>query len=121
MKNDADYHLDSLLADWHRWANNFAGVAGYGACAMFSGVKSSRQWDSEGEAADASLHNAEMRSIDFHVGELEPTLRTAIQLYARNMHARRSVWRSARLPDDRAEVLVIVGKAKAALLDRLGL
>ena len=121
MKNDADYLLDSLLSDWHLWANAFAGVAGYGACAMFSGVKSSRQWDSEGEAADASLHNAEMRSIDFHVSELEPTLRTAIQLYARNMHAKRSVWRSARLPEDKTEVMMIVGRAKTALLERMGL
>lgn len=119
MKDEARYFLDDLLADWHRWARCWQAVAEHGACAMFSGVKSSRQWDSENETTDSALHNTQMKAVDFHVNELEPMYRTALQIHARNLVTGRSVWTSARLPSDIEERAIILQKARNSLLKRL--
>jgi len=119
MRNDVWDILDSLLADWHHWASNFKHVAQSGSCAMFTDVKSSRQWQDSDELHDASKHNSTMKAIDFHVDQLEPAHRTAIQIKARNLVTGVNVWTSARLPKDpqaRAEILM---QAKSALLARL--
>ena len=119
MRNDVWDILDTLLADWHCWASNFKHVAQSGSCAMFTDVKSSRQWQDSDELHDAAKHNSTMKAIDFHVNELEPAQRTAIQIKARNLVTGVSVWTSDRLPTDpqaRAEILM---QAKNTLLMRL--
>ena len=113
------YRLDSVLCEWHRWAKGFQMVAAHGACAMFAGVKSSRQWDSENEALDGSLHNSEMKTVDFHIGEMEPMHRTAIGIHARNLSTGRSVWTSARLPADLEQRQLILREARNILTKRL--
>lgn len=115
---DVRYILDDLLADWHRWAKGYSAGA-HSACAMFIDVKSSRQYDDEGDVADADLHRSKMKSIDFHVGELEPLFRTALQIQARNLVTGFSVWTSARLPVDVVERAVILRDARNNLQDRL--
>ena len=119
MKDETRYILDDLLAEWHRWASGWQAVATHGASAMFTGVKSSRQWDSENEATDASLHNTQMKAFDFHVGELEPLHSTALQIQARNLVTGRSVWTSARLPQDPVMRLTILIEARINLTKRL--
>lgn len=119
MIDETRYLLDSLLADWHQWARGYQPVASHGTSAMFQGVRSSRQWDSESDATDASLHNSQMVTVDFHIGELSPLQRTALGIHARNLVTGRSVWSSARLPADVAERAVILGEARRALTDGL--
>jgi len=119
MKDDARELLDSLLGDWHKWSQGFQVVAGHGTSAMFTGVRSSRQWDNQDEVNDGGLHNAQMKAVDFNVGELSPTYRTALQFNARNIATGRSVWTSPRLPTDLATRAQLLGLARSALLARL--
>lgn len=121
MRDESNVILDDLLAQWHRWANGFKIVVSHGTSAMFQGAPSSRQWDNADEVADAVCHNTEMKSLDFHIMELEPVARTAICINARNLVTGSSVWVSARLPKDIEQRAVILGKARAELLKRLGM
>lgn len=120
MKNDSTNIIDDLLCAWHRWADKWSPCAGHGSCAMFTGVKSSRQFDSEGDVADASLHNTQMKAIDFHVSEMSEVYRTALQICARNLATGAAVWRSPRLPQDAEKCQEVVTAAKVELLVRLG-
>lgn len=111
--------LDDLLAEWHRWARGFQAVPGHRTSAMFQGVRSSRQWDSANDVIDGSLHDQTMRAFDFHVNELEPVYRTALQIQARNLVTGKSVWSSPRLPNDIESRAQLLGLARVALLSRL--
>lgn len=86
---------------------------------MFTDVKSSRQWQDADEVLDNAKHNSTMKAIDFIVGEMEPSHRTALQLKARNLCTGVSVWTSARLPTDPLQRTEILMKAKTVLLQRL--
>lgn len=119
MKDETRYILDSLLADWHRWANGFSIVGSHSTAPMFNGMVSSRQWDSEGDVIDGHLHSSQMQSVDFHINELEPMHRTAIGIQARNLVTGRSVWTSARLPQEVEKRAVILMEARNNLLKRL--
>jgi len=119
MKNDSHQILDSLLSDWHRWAQGYSPVAGHGTSAMFTAVRSSRQWDSEDETLDASLHNTQMKAVDFHISEMSPLFRTALCINARNLATGRSVWTSARLPADVKERAIVLGEARSVLIVKL--
>ena len=119
MQNDIDSILDALLIDWHCWASNFRHLSQSGSCAMFTDVKSSRQWQDADEVLDCAKHNLTMKALDFHINELEPNHRTAIQIKARNLYTGVSVWTSARLPADPLERTAILMAAKSALITRL--
>lgn len=119
MIDESRYLLDSILSDWFQWARGFQPVASHGTSAMFSGVRSSRQWDSESDATDASLHNDQMQTVNFCIDEMTPIHRTALNLQARNLVTGRSVWTSARLPADVAARAVILGEARRLLTVKL--
>ncbi len=123
LESPTQYQLNDLLAEWHRWGDGQPAVQGYGQCIMFTGVKSSgRQWDSENESLDSSLHEAQMKAFDHHVDELnDPMYRTALGIQARNLCTGHSVWTSARLPKDIAERAVIMKNARDALTKRLAI
>ena len=120
MKNDSLSLLDDRLISWHRWAKNWTPCAGHGASAMFTDVLNSRQFDSEWDLADASLHKAQVKAVDFHVGEMSDVYRTALQMCARNLSTGAAVWRSPRLPEDVEQCREVVTAAKVELLGRLG-
>lgn len=111
--------LDDILREWHRWAAGWSDVAAYGSCAMFAGYRSPRQWDDGGEIADASIRDAAMRAVDFHVSELAPLHRTALQIQARNLSTGRDTWSSARLPSDLDVRARVVADARNLLARRL--
>ncbi len=119
MKDDTQHLLDDLLSQWYQWSKRWTAVPQYGASAMFSGARSSRQWDDEDDIADAHIHHSQMEAIDFHVGELKDVYRTALGLHARNLACGTNVWGSARLPQDVKARAVLLGEARAALLGRL--
>ena len=119
MKDESSIILDDLLGDWHVWAQADKLIPGHSKSAMFQSVRASRQWDSENDVTDCSLHNAKMKAIDFHVGELCDVYRTAICNNARNIVTGVAVWSSARLPQDTIKRHQLILDARASLLMRL--
>ena len=119
MNDDTRYLLDDLLVQWHRWARGYRHVPGVGSSAMFKNAKSPRGYESEGEIADETIHNSTMEAINFHVSELQPDQRTALQINAMNLATGRSVWTSARLPADVMARQVLLAGARAELTARL--
>ena len=86
---------------------------------MFNGLVSSKQWDSEDDVIDGSIHHSQMESVDFHINELTPLHRTAIGINARNLVTGYSVWTSARLPSDVEQRAVILRDARNILQNKL--
>ena len=119
MKDETRYLLDDLLLAWHRWASGFTPLGQHTVAPMFNGYSSSRQYDSESDVIDGALHCDHMRAVDFHISELEPMHRTAICINARNLHTGKSVWNSARLPDDAQKRQEILAVARITLTKRL--
>jgi len=119
MKDDTNTLLDDLLTQWYRWSKSWSAVPQYGASAMFSSARSSRQWDDEDELADHTIRHGQMESLDFHIGELKDSYRTALGMQARNLATGQNVWSSARLPQDAKQRAVVLAEARAALLGRL--
>ena len=119
MKDETRYLLDDLLIAWHRWASGFAPLGHHSVAPMFNGYSSSRQYDSESDVIDGTLHGDHMKSVDFHITELEPMHRTAICINARNLHTGKSVWISARLPEDAQKRQEILAVARITLTERL--
>jgi hypothetical protein len=119
MKDDTRELLDDILLRWHRWSAGYRAIADVGSSPMFKQCKSGRQYESQYEIAEHQLDDDAMKSVDFHVYELEPEHRTALQINARNLATGRSVWTSARLPTDLHARLVLLGAARTALAVRL--
>ena len=119
MKQDASYILDDLLAAWHKWARRQQPPGAIKACPMFKCAKSPRGWDSTHDLVDEELEGDRMEAIDFHVGEMPPIQRAALQINARKLATGHHVWFSARLPSDPLERAVILLDARAALVVRL--
>jgi hypothetical protein len=116
--------LTELLLQWHRWQIGFTPVPTCGADPMFRNAKSGKGWDSTGQVIHDELNASTMEAIDFHVGELpdvEKTrpYRSAIYTIAKNLHAGRNVWSSARLPVDPMERAIIYMEARNMLTRRL--
>ena len=86
---------------------------------MFTGARSSRQWDDEDEIADARIHHSQMWAVDFHIGELKDVYRAALGMQARNLATGANVWTSVRLPQDAKARVVVLGEARGVLLGRL--
>jgi len=119
MNDDTDNLLNDLLCQWHRWACGYKHVGGINSSPMFRNAKTSKGWDSLEQIADDSIDAARCESVDFHVMQLEPSHRTALQLQARNLVTGLSVWSSPRLPVDLEERTVLLMEARNKLLRRL--
>lgn len=119
MNDDTIQLFDDLLCQWHHWSKGYRPMADVGSSPMFHQCKSGRQYESQYELVEQALDDDAMRSVEFHVYELPPTQRTAIQINARNLATGRSVWRSVRLPADSVERAIVLAGARAALLVRL--
>jgi len=119
MTEQIRYMLDDLLAQWHQWAKGFSIVGQHGTAPMFNGLVSSKQWDSEDDVIDGSIHHSQMEAVDFHISELIPLHRTAIGINARNLVTGYSVWTSARLPEDVEQRAVILRDARNILQNKL--
>ena len=119
MKDEANSLLDDLLLSWFNWSQGFQPVASHGTSAMFTGVRSNRQYDSENDVTDSALHNEQMKAIDFHITELCDVYRTALGICARNLRTGKSVWKSARLPESVEGRVLILCQARTSLLLRL--
>lgn len=122
MTNDEkmiEAHLDALLKAWHRWSQNQGDALcrGYKESPTFRQYRApnadrSSGWDDE---IDESVAEA----MEFHVYAIPDPWRTALAINARNLATGRSVWRSARLPQDDTARAVIVLEARTKLMQRL--
>lgn len=119
MMNETRYLLDTILAEWHKWARGFSPVAEHHTSPVFGYQVNSRQWDSEDDVLDGHLHNSKMKAVDFHISELSPLHRTAIDIQARNLVTGRFVWTSTRLPVDVDQRAYVIAEARTQLLNRL--
>lgn len=119
MNGDARHLFDDLLCRWHHWSRGYRPIADVGSSPMFRQAKSGRQYETQYDLAERSLEDSAMESVDFHIFELPPTQRTAIQINARNLATGRSEWRSERLPADSTERAIVLAGARAALMLRL--
>lgn len=119
MKRDTTDILNDLLQDWHNASKSEPLVAERTECVTFAHHASNRGAMFEHEIAEDSLESTRLAAIQFHVDQLSPEHRTALQFEARNLNARVKVWRSVRLPADPAERDNLVMAAKAELMRRL--
>ena len=119
MNDDTRELFDDILRRWHHWSRGYRPIADVGSSPMFNQAKSGRQYETQYDLAERSLEDSTMESVDFHVYELPPTQRTAIQINARNIATGRSVWKSERLPADATERAIVLAGARAALMGRL--
>ena len=119
MRDETKAILDDLLGRWHFWAKSDKLTPQKVVCAMFSGMRSPRSWDSTDDILDSEVNNKIMKAVDFAVTELQDPHRTAIYINARNCHTGHSVWNSPRLPADPLERGAILTEARAMLLKRL--
>lgn len=119
MHNDSKAILDDILSRWHHHCKTYRVVGQSGADPMFRNAVSPKGWDSTADIADDSVNRAQMKAVDFHVGEMEDPYKAAIYVTARNCYTGRSVWLSPRLPTDPAARAVIIMDARMMLERRL--
>jgi hypothetical protein len=119
MHNDSNAILDDLLARWHHHCKSYSPVPVAGCDPMFRGAKSSRHWDSFADIADDAVNTAQMKAIDFHVGEMQEPYRAAIYITARNCYTGHGVWLSPRLPADKEEREIVILEARNIITRKL--
>jgi len=119
IRDDFHDRLDDLLSQWHWWAKKYIPVPTCGADPMFRNAKSAKGYDTTAEVVDDELTSSQMKTIDFHVGEMKDPYRSAIYVHARNCYTGRNVWLSPRLPSDPMERARILGEAKAMIIGKL--
>jgi hypothetical protein len=118
MKNDSNEILNSLLADWFRWARGYKYVAEIGSQPMFKECRSNhRQWATLDEVADEDKSTFE--AMDAIIMNLCEVYRTSLQIQARNLATGRNVWNSERLPKDPEMRAHLLADARTAVKVRL--
>jgi hypothetical protein len=121
MQNDIDHLLNDHLARWHKWCSRYQFGKGYpSSSATCRQSLTSKQYDYDNGAIDASVDDSIAEAFDACMDQLEPRHRTALSIQARNMATGISVWTSERLPSDPMERAELLGKARASILKILG-
>lgn len=120
MQADIDNILNDLLAKWHRYCAGYSYGKGYpSADVSCRQSRTSRQYDYENGAMDASVDNAIMEAFDAAMDRVDQPWRTALSVQARNLHTGSAVWSSPRLPADPMERGVILLEARNKLMKAL--
>ncbi len=111
--------LDDILAQWHRWCRSYQYVSDIHSSPMFAHSKTPRGWDTAQEIVEHEIDGGRMASVNFYVFELPSAWCTAIQINARNLVTGKSVWCSARLPEDLEARQQLLRDARNALVEKL--
>ena len=119
MHNDSNAILDDLLARWHHHCKHYSPVPVAGCDPMFRNAVSPKGWDSTADIADDTVNSAQMKAVDFHVGEMKEPYRAAIYITARNCYTGHNVWLSPRLPADRDEREIVILEARNIITRKL--
>lgn len=117
MQSDLDHLLNDLLAKWHRYCAGYSFGKGYPSSDVTCRQsRTSKQYDYDNGAMDASVDQSIMEAFDAAMDTIEQPWRTALSLQARNLHTGNSVWISPRLPADPIERGVLLMEARNKLL-----
>lgn len=120
MQADIDTILNDLLAKWHRYCAGYSYGKGYPSTDVSCRQsRTSRQYDYENGAMDASVDNAIMEAFDAAMDRVDQPWRTALSVQARNLHTGSAVWSSPRLPADPMERGAILLEARNKLMKAL--
>lgn len=119
MKNESNEILSDLLCRWHSWARGYQHIGGINSSPMFRECKNGRQWDTVDEIINGELESSQMEAVDHIIMALCDVYRTALQIQAMNLCTGRSVWTSARLPEDPEKRVLILIDARTALASKL--
>lgn len=119
MTDDSRQLLNDILCQWHNWCRGYTAVRPVSVAPVFREARAGRQWDTVDDVIEREIDGDRMAAVDFHVNELDPIWRTALQIEARNLVTGRPVWYSLRLPSDVHARAILVGAARAALMARL--
>lgn len=124
MKPDEiDFQLSDLLARWHAHSCGHKYTRGYaGADATCKDHRTAGLYDRENGALDARLESSTMKEVGSAIDSIpnDPMpWNTALHIHARNLHTGNEVWRSARLPQSKAERDVILLEARNMLIVKL--
>jgi len=119
IRDDFHDRLDDLLSRWHHWADKYKAVKSYGATPACREYRSPPGYQSADDVTDEANEKHTMKTINFHVEEMQDPHRSAIYIHARNCYTGRAVWLSPRLPKDPMERAQILGDAKAMLIGKL--
>jgi hypothetical protein len=111
--------IDELLCAWHKHSARWSPCVEHGTSAMFAGVPSSRQHETEADLADAAISQADLKAVDFHVSEMSALFQAALYGCARSLAHGNSVWSNPRLPKDPVERGQLLVAAKVELIARL--
>lgn len=118
MTNDSDAILDDILSRWHVWQQAARVGRGHADRAMVCGenYRPSRQYDDSNGKLDDDLNSFRCKAVDFAVSGMDDPWRAAVYVNARNLSTGREVWRSPRLPEDKAQRTEIVKQARGQLV-----
>lgn len=120
MQSDLDHLLNDLLVKWHRYSAGYSFGKGYPTSdATCRQSRTSKQYDYDNGAMDASVDQSIMEAFDAAIDQVEQPWRTALSLQARNLHTGNAVWVSPRLPVDPMERGVLLMEARNKLLKAL--
>lgn len=120
MDNDIQGVLSGLLADWHKYSTHTHQRGGYpGKAAGFGQSRSNSQYDWQTGVESDLVDKRIMQGFDAAAQRVPQPWLTALQFEARNLAVRYQVWASPRLPQDPAELEVLILEARNRLLREL--
>lgn len=121
-RDDQSTRLDTLLCEWHQWAQAARVSRGFNSRSLVAGdYRTSRQYDDENGALDDALDERRMHQVDFEVSQMADPFRSAIYANARALVVGCEVFMHPRLPQDRAERLKVIATGRQLLTRRLEL
>lgn len=114
---DQNAILDSLLSQWHSWAQGENHARGYAnTSAGLSGYRPSRQHNIDDLYVETD--KSTMMTVDFQVSQMADPYRAAIYMEAKNLSAGRHIFQSPRVPTG-IEGANILRTARSTLIVRL--
>jgi hypothetical protein len=121
-RDEIDYKLDHLLAQWYAWRREYRWGRGHKSGAVTRDYQTPTHYDWHNGAADARAEDLVNRQVEECV-ELVPNTperwRTAIEFEAMNLVTGAQVWHSSALPADKEAREVLVLQARNMLLREL--
>jgi len=117
VQNELDTLLNDLLVKWHIYCSRYQFGKGYPSTDVTCRQsRTSKQYDYDNGAMDATVDDAIMAAFDAAMDKVEQPWRTALSVQARNLRTGANVWNSPRLPSNAIERAAILIEARNILL-----
>ena len=122
-REDIDFTLDRLLAEWAEWRLRYRLTRGYSATdSTCRDYRAPGHWDWKNGAADAKAEDMQVKAVDVAIERIPNTperWKTALEFNAMNLHSGAAVWISPMLPRSREEREILLIEARSRLLVEL--